>query len=158
MPEDKLASVKVKDVKQLIVANPSILMENSSLNELLKEIIKDSRSRHVYIINKKNKLIGSVRLNNTIQYMFPSIALLQGSDTLQVGTYMMFSSAKTVKDIMTTNPSYVFEDTALSEMIKILIREKVNELPVVDKELHVIGEVNFLEVIQYYLKESLILV
>jgi len=152
MPEDSLANVKVRDIKQLIIQNPSVLDENSSLEDLLKEIIKDTRSRHVYIINKQNKLVGSVRLNNTIQYMFPATSLLQESETLQIGSYMMYSSAKTIKDIMTTNPNYVFKDTSLSEMIKIMIREKVNELPVINKDHQIIGEVNFLEVIEYYLK------
>ncbi|HHE37056.1 MAG TPA: CBS domain-containing protein [Candidatus Cloacimonetes bacterium] len=152
MPEDRLAKVKVRDIDQLIIENPSVIDENSSLIDLLREIIKDTRSRHVYVVNKKNKLIGSVRLNNTIQYMFPATSLLQERENLQISSFMLYSSAKTVKDIMTTNPSYVFEDTLLLEMIRIMIREKVNELPVVDKQHQVIGEVNFLEVIDYYLK------
>ena len=57
MPENSLANVKIRDIKQLIIQNPSVLDENSSLKDLLKEIIKDTRSRHVYIINKQNKLV-----------------------------------------------------------------------------------------------------
>jgi len=36
-----------------------------------------------------------------------------------------------------------------------MIREKVNELPVINQNHQIIGEVNFLEVIDYYLKNVL---
>jgi len=67
---------------------------------------------------------------------------------------MHYSSSKVVKDIMKTNPNYVYEDSLLSEMIAIMVREKVNELPVIDKDRKIIGEVNFLKVIAYYLKNT----
>jgi len=73
MPEEKLANKKGKGVRQLISVDPSILSEDRSLRELLEEIIKDTRFRHVYIVNNNNELSGSVRINNTIQYLFPSI-------------------------------------------------------------------------------------
>ena len=41
MPEDRLAKVKVRDIDQLIIENPSVIDENSSLIDLLREIIKD---------------------------------------------------------------------------------------------------------------------
>ena len=40
----------------------------------------------------------------------------------------------------------------LSEMISIMLQETVNELPVVDDEMHVVGEVNMLEAIKQYLE------
>jgi CBS domain-containing protein len=71
---------------------------------------------------------------------------------MQISSYMDYSTATSVKDIMTTNPEYVYETTSLAELIKIMIREQVNEVPVIDKDRRVIGEVNFLEIIAYYLK------
>jgi CBS domain-containing protein len=64
---------------------------------------------------------------------------------------MEYSAAKLAKDIMNTSPIYVFEDTPLAEMITIMTREKINELPVVDKKQKIIGEVNVLEIIAKYL-------
>jgi len=119
MPGDSWLKVKVKDINQLIVKNPSTLNETSSLKDLLEEIVKDAKSRHVYIVNYQNKLIGSVRLNNTLQYMFPTISLLNENDVFQIGSYQVYSSAKSIKDIMTANPSFVYEDTLLSEMVKL---------------------------------------
>ncbi len=151
MPEEMLINKQVKDIKNLICKDPSVIFQENSLTDLLREIIKDTRSRHVYVVDDHNKLVGSVRLKNTIQYMFPSITLLQESKALQVSSYLNYSQAETVKEIMTRNPSYVHENTTLAEMIRIMVKEQVNELPVLDREFTIIGEVNFLELITYYL-------
>jgi len=51
--------------------------------------------------------------------MFPTISLLNENDVFQIGSYQVYSSAKSIKDIMTANPSFVYEDTLLSEMVKL---------------------------------------
>ena len=152
MPKDKLAKIKVQNIKDLIVKKPAIVTAKTPINEVLKKIIEDTRSRHAYIVNDENILIGSIRVNNIIQYLFPTTILLDSSEAPHIGSFMEYSSATTAGDIMNTNPSYVFEDTLLAEMAQIMMREKINELPVVDKNKKIIGEVNILEIIAYYLK------
>lgn len=152
MPEEQLINKRVKEIRGLICKSPSVLHENSSLLDLLREIIKDTRSRHVYVVNDQDKLVGSVRVKNTIQYLFPSLTLLQESKAMQISSYLDYSTATSVKDIMTTIPEYVYETTTLAELITIMVREQVNEVPVIDKDRRIIGEVNFLEIIAYYLK------
>ena len=154
MPEEKLAKIKVKDIRDIIVQNPATIDQDSSLEELLSKILEDSSSRHVYVINEKNKLIGSVRLNNTIMYLFPTAALMEDSEFFSVSDFMEYSSAKKVKDIMNRVCSYAFEDMYITEMIRIMIKEKVNELPVINKNFEIIGEVNVLEIISFYLKNN----
>jgi len=154
MPEEKLSKVKVKDVMHLIVKKPATISKDSSLDQLLSKILEDTTSRHVYVVNEGNKLIGSVRLNNTIKYLFPAISLQENTDVFEIGSYMEYSNAQKVEDIMNTVCSYAFDDSMISDVIRIMIREKTNELPVVDKEFKVIGEINVLEIIMYYLKQK----
>ena len=49
---------------------------------------------------------------------------------------------KKVRDIMNPDPCYVREDTPLPGTSRLPIRERTNELPVVDGEMRVIGQVN----------------
>jgi len=53
---------------------------------------------------------------------------------------------------MNTKPGFVQSDTSVNETVKIMIEETVNELPVVDNEHRVIGDINFLEIIAAYIK------
>ena len=154
MPEEKLSKIKVKDIMHLIVKKSTTISKDSSLDQLLSKILEDTTSRHVYVVNEGNKLIGSVRLNNTIKYLFPAISLQENTDVFEIGSYMEYSNAQKVEDIMNTVCSYAFDDSMISDVIRIMIREKTNELPVVDKEFRVIGEINVLEIIMYYLKQK----
>ncbi len=154
MPEEKLSKIKVKDIMHLIVKKSATISKDSSLDQLLSKILEDTTSRHVYVVNEGNKLIGSVRLNNTIKYLFPAISLQENTDVFEIGSYMEYSNAQKVEDIMNTVCSYAFDDSMISDVIRIMIREKTNELPVVDKEFKVIGEINVLEIIMYYLKQK----
>lgn len=152
MEKDRLSVVKVLDIMNLIVKEPVLKGKKSTIKEILSEILKDPRSRHVYIVNDKDQLIGSIRLNNVIEYMFPTTTLLDNSQSLKLISYMNTITANYADEIMISNPSFVYENTSLEEMIVIMTKEKINELPVIDKNRKVIGEVNVLEVIEYYLE------
>lgn len=150
MPEKMLSKVRVKDIRHLIVEKPPTTSKYTPIELLLDIIIKDTRTRHVYIVNDQNALIGSVRLNNIIQFLFPSILLTDTVDLHSVTSFLDNIFAKKTEDIMNKNPAFVFEDSLLSDMIKIMHKEKVNELPVLDSNMKIIGEVNVLEIITYY--------
>ncbi len=150
MPEEKLAKIKVKDISSLVVKKAAILNKNASIDELLEKIIEDTNSRHVYIVDENSKLVGSVRLNSVVEYLFPTATLLRSKDNFNFMQFLSLSSVKSVEKIMIKFPNFVYEETSLSEMVQIMTREKVNELPVIDKAKKVIGEVNILEVISYY--------
>jgi len=152
--EEKLAKAQVADINELIVNNPAIVREDTPINEMLESIIKDTRSRHAYVVDKHNKLIGSIRINNVIQYLFPSTILKEQQNSPKVGSFMDYLNAKVASDIMSMRPNYVFKDTSLDKMVDLMIEDKSNELPVVNKDMEVIGEVNVLEVIAYALQNN----
>jgi len=152
--EEKLAKAQVADINELIVINPAIVKEDTPIREMLESIIKDTRSRHAYVVDKHNKLIGSIRINNVIQYLFPSTILKEQQNSPKVGSFMDYLNARVAGDIMSMRPNYVFKDTPLDRMVDIMIEDKSNELPVVNKEMEVIGEVNVLEVIAYALQNN----
>ncbi|MCD6441518.1 MAG: CBS domain-containing protein [Candidatus Marinimicrobia bacterium] len=154
MSEEKLLKTPVGSIKDLIAKETVIVSPDTKIKDILAKIIKDTRSRHAYIVDKNNVLIGSIRVNNVIQYLFPTTVLLDSADSFYIGSFMEYSAAKLAKDIMNTSPIYVFEDTPLAEMITIMTREKINELPVVDKNQKIIGEVNVLEIIAKYLMNN----
>lgn len=146
MHEDKLVDIPILEIKDLIVKDPTIISSDKTIKELFEAIIADSRSRHAYVTDADNRLIGSVRINQVIQYLFPTL-VLQSSNLMQISSFLEFSNAKEVGDIMNKNPQYVYEQTPIKHLIEIMISEKTNELPVVDKNLKLIGEVNVMEII-----------
>ena len=82
------------------------------------------------------------------------VFFLENRDIPQVGTFLEFSTAKTASDIMNANPSYVFEDSALGDLVRLMIDEAINEIPVLNRDKKVVGEANILEIITHYLKSE----
>lgn len=154
MEEDKLGSVLVKDISHLIVMEPALVSSEASIREVMEKIILDTRSRHAYIVDEEGVLMGSIRVNNLIQYLFPTSTLLESPGEFQISSFLYYTKARQARDIMNVNPSYVHESTPIVEMIRIMTKEKINELPIVDNRKRVIGEVNVLEIIAYYLKNQ----
>ena len=147
MFEEKLLNVRVSDISDLIVRNPAIVRSDCTIRKMLEKVVEDTRSRHAYIVDDTGKLIGSIRLNNIIEYLFPTTILMENRDAPRLCSFLDYTEASQVKEIMNRKPVYVFEDTPLPEMIKIMRQEVINELPIVDKNIKVIGEVNVWEII-----------
>jgi len=151
-PRMKLGNMKVRDVRHLLVKDPVIVSPDQMVEELLTVMNKDPRTRYAYVVDKKGRLIGSVRMSDVAKYLFPFEAVVDSSTELSVGKYASFE-AKTVGDIMDDSPRFVKEATSLSDMANILVQEKINELPVVDDQMHIIGQLSLYEITTAYLKE-----
>ena len=145
----KLGNMKVSDIRNLIVADATTIKVDASIDELLAKVIDDPRTRHVYVVDEEGRLVGSVRMNMIVQYLFPLSSVIDATDDIKQ-KFLAFGTHN-IASLMNTNPSYVVEDDTLSRMSQILIHEKINELPVVDDDKKVIGEVNVFEVIKAYL-------
>lgn len=153
MREEMLSNVTVENISSLIVQKPALVLPETSIETMLRNVVEDTRSRHAYVVDADNRLIGSVQFNNIIQYLFPSTILLELDDSPKISSFMEYSDATHVHQIMNTRPRYVQKSTPLSAMVRIMIEEKINELPVVDDQMHVIGEVNVLEIIAFALQD-----
>jgi CBS domain-containing protein len=149
--EESLGKVLISEIKDLIIKNPTIIYKDTKIKDIMSAIIEDSRSRHAYVVDNSGKLIGSIRTNNIIQYLFPT-TYLKESQSLQISSYWEFSNAKTAEDIMNKNPNYVYEHTNIKKLITIMISEKINEVPVIDKNFKLVGEVNVMEIIAKWLE------
>ena len=146
----RLADMKVKDIRHLLVEDPATISPSASLLEVLEEMKKDLRTRHVYVVDTEDRLLGTVRMGSVVEYLFPFDAVIE-QDTPLYETYVPRLDAKTAADLMHTPPVRVTEETSLGEMARLLIREAINELPVVDGNERLIGQVNVYETIKAYL-------
>jgi CBS domain-containing protein len=89
--EKHIADRKVGDVRHLVVPNASTVRPDQSVDDLLRIMIDDPCTRHVYVVD---------------------------------------------------------------EMARILLREKITELPVVDADHRLVGQINMYEVIAGHLNDT----
>jgi CBS domain-containing protein len=136
--------MRVGDIRHLLVEKPSVITPDQPISRLLNCILKDPRTRHVYVVDEAGRMVGSVRLNALVRYLFPYESL---DTTESAGEVFRILSANCVGDIMSEDFHWVRDSTTLEDLVRIMSEDQVNELPVVDDRMRPIGEINMLEVI-----------
>ncbi len=116
-------------------------------------MIEDPKTRHVYVVDKNKHIIGSIKLSDIREDMFPFSVFDTKVDITKQGL-INYKKSLLACDIMSYNFEYVYEESKLPDVFRIMHEEGINELPVVNSQLEIIGEINFFEIILYYLKNK----
>jgi CBS domain-containing protein len=148
-----LGKMKVSDVWHLLVKEPTCVHESTTISDVLAKINEDTKTRHIYVLNEQGRLAGTIRMNTIVKYLFPMSAIIDDMNEAMHDQFLTFH-AKSSKDVMNPKPVFVYAETQLSDVANLLLKEKINELPVVDKDMKVIGQVNVYEIIGAYLNNQ----
>jgi len=138
---------KVRDIRNLITPNASVVDENTPLSKVAEEIIKDPKTTAVYVIDKDKKLTGVIPLEELIQYLYYEYI---PEDYILYHFPLIISKNATAQDIMLP-PVYVKDTDSITDAFKKMFRNRMSEVPVVDDDMHVIGDLNMLELITAWL-------
>jgi len=145
-----LGELKVADIQHLVVDEPSVLGPDASVDELLSAMLADLRTRSVYVVDDERRLLGCVRMDRVVDRLFPLEAIVSHSFEASLRNASALN-AKRVRDLMVKGVTAVHESTSLADVAKILMKEKVQEVAVVDQDGKLVGEVNVYELIKAYL-------
>ncbi len=138
---------KVRDIRNLITPNASVVYENASLSKIAEEMIKDPKTTAVYVIDENKKLKGVIPLDELIQYIYYEYI---PEDFIMYHFPLVLSNDATAQDIMLP-PVYVKDTDTITDAFKKMFKNRMKEVPVVDEDMHVIGDLNMLELIMAWL-------
>ncbi len=153
MNKIKLERKTAKDVKDLLMEQPATVELDQTIDDVLNSTIEGRRTQHVYVVDSEKRLVGSIRMNTIVEYLFPYASLSEKAGEVLSG-WMPRIGAKTAGDLMNTDSLAVEETTPLSDVARILMREKINELPIIDKQSRIVGRINMNGIIASYLNDA----
>ena len=134
---------RVKDIRNLITQEAAIVKEDDLLLKVAEEIVKDPKTRAVYVVDKNDKLVGIIPVIELVQYLYYEYI---PQEYILYRFPVILSSEATAGDIMLP-PIYVHDNEHISDALIKMFKNNLKELPVVDDEMHVIGDLNILELI-----------
>ncbi len=144
-----MPDIKVKNVRNLITQNAAIVGEDEGIETIARKIVEDPKTQTVYVVNKKNKLVGIIPVNEVLQYLYYEdipVEFITYSFPISYGNVR-------AKDMMLP-PTFVRDDESLSDAFRVMFEHKLMELPVVDKDMRVIGDLNAMELIEAWLTRN----
>ncbi|MGD0818897.1 MAG: CBS domain-containing protein [Methanomassiliicoccales archaeon] len=141
---DEMTYKLVRDAYRLVVKDPIIVDEEDNISEVIELILSEPRTRSAYVVDEDRKLIGMVGLRQLLQAIGVSISISQSMDGQKnlLDSKVDFS----IKDRMFV-PQMVHEEDSLLEALEMMISNEMEDLPVVDGNDVLIGELNGFEVL-----------
>ena len=139
-----MKKMQVKDIRNWITKNASVVREDAPIKEVAKEILKDPKTQVVYVVNKNEKLVGLIPVTGILQYLFYDYIPVE---FITYSFPLALTEDIRAKDIMLPSV-YVKDNESVKEAFRIMFENKLMELPVVDSNMHVIGDLNTLELIE----------
>ncbi len=145
-----LYHLKVKDLQEPINQKASLVEKSEDIETVFHLLEKKN---HVWVVDDKKSfhVIGVITTSDTFQLFAPPTTPLQPYDkpTLQSFHYGL---PTTVGDIMSTQPITVHPEVPIVEVILTMKQQKIKQLPVIDENERLIGEITINHLIKEYLK------
>lgn len=141
--EKRFEDVLVDDVFDKFVLQPSTVPSGAKIGMVIDQMLSNPRSRKAYVIDEQGKYLGTVSTETVLRLM---------GYRLGVREYGAMSFIRFLRDILKERADEVMvkgrtvnRSTKLSAAMKIMIEDHLNDLPVVDDEGRLIGELVSLE-------------
>ena len=145
-----MPTIKVQDIMNVVTPSATVINEEDSIFEAAKKLIEDPRTHTVYVINQDKKLTGLITVGSILKYLYAEHIPLEHMEF----DITPFEREKLkAKDIMLP-PVFVKINEPIENAFEKMFEYKIWELPVVDDEMHVVGDINGLELIYGYLNKN----
>ena len=141
--EKRFSDTLVGDVFDLIVRRPATVTAGSSVNDVIDGMLGNPVSRKVYVVDDERRLLGMVNTDTVLRLIGYRTGIRElGGMSFYRFLRDMFKEE--VGSLMSPTRSVTKED-GLKKALDIMIKDHVNDLPVVDEEGRIIGELISLE-------------
>lgn len=152
-----------KPVKDIMESNVISVYKNASISELSR-ILLENNITGVPVVDEDGKLIGMVTdadiITENLEPIFPiyfdplimSFAYIDNFKKYQKDVKEYLSTR--VSEIMTRRVKTVKADTPINDAVRILVKDRINRIPVVDNDNRVIGILARADVLKSMLADS----
>jgi len=147
-----LYEFKVKDLMKTTSSGAPFVEKNANINDIFSVL---SKNKHVWVVenNEDMRVIGVITEHDTLSLFSPPYTPLQTFDkpTLQSFQYGL---SQTAEDIMSKRPVTTSSEEKIRDVILKMKQHKIKQLPVVDENDKLLGEISLNNFIENYKKEQ----
>jgi CBS domain-containing protein len=145
MSDKDIRDLLVEDVHEVMVGKPAIVKEDAILKDVVDSMTQNLISRKVYVVDDEEKLIGVI----TIETLLRQVGYRVGVREAGVISFFKFLSGvfkENVTEFM-EKPVTVTNRHKVLDALRMMVEHHLNDLPVIDDEGKIIGELNSLEIL-----------
>ncbi len=143
-----MKKIYVKDVRNKIT-KPLIISEDNLIEKIADKFLESPINRTIYVVNDNEKYSGYIKLTNFLELILVDMVDTSFYKNLIDDPYSLgkLFTIKRAKDLMRTENICVKDDDNLEKVVTIMNNYSLQELPVIDNENRIIGDINIHEII-----------
>ena len=141
--------VKIKNMRMLVTPYPAFVEKKASADDIAKMLIASPNLKSIYVVDDKMKLVGRVTLKKLIKHEFMNLL----PNSFEYFDALEFIGNKTAEDLMIP-PDYVKDNDTLKTAFVKMYENEFDELPVVDNDLHLIGNIDLIELLTILIEKK----
>jgi len=143
---DEFSFRYVRDAFRLIVTKPIIVTKGMGLREVVERVLEDPRTRSAYVVDSKHRVVGMIALREMLEAIEGSLSLFEKVRPQARSKPRRKPIPFSVEAHM-FKPVTVTEDDRLIDALGRMIEHRQEDLPVVDENGVLIGELNGFEIL-----------
>ena len=120
-----------------------LIQQNTPITELAQAIQWHRHSRQLYVVDEQERLLGNITLGRLVMYIFAS----SHGASMNRRHVMGLITCKTAGDLMTEGTLSARMDDKVEEVLETMVSENVEEVPVIDEEGRVIGDLTMVDLL-----------
>ncbi len=114
---------------------PIMVRSNAHIRDLVEEFMKNPSLHHLCVVDEKEALLGLINRKRVFKAIFHHHI----SPEARLSKLISYVTAETSSDLMLTHVFTCREDEEIYDLIKMMIEQRIREVPVVDKKNRVLG-------------------
>ena len=142
-----LEKVKVRRVARIFRPEQLKVRSDAPLNQLVKVLLDNKENHNIYVLDDVGSLIGIISFHELTKVFWAKIGLMD-HEIFDHMEFIHYTYSTTAEDTMTPAVS-VTDDDSLLTAIRLMEKHRLRDLPVLDKNGHVIEEVNSTELLAF---------
>jgi CBS domain-containing protein len=142
-----IEDLRVKDIYNCYDVEPSIVTKGDPVWKMVAALITRPSGRNVYVTDTDGKLIGIISFRDILRVTNARL----GARRAGVVGFVKYLGDLLREDIdkLMRDPVTVKQDTELLEALKKMEEVKMNDMPVVDDDYKIVGELSGMEILRF---------
>ena len=153
MVKKDIKDLKVEDIFDIVTGDPVVVTEDSILRDAVEAITKNLTSHKVYVVDSAGVLKGVI----TIETLLRQVGYRVGVRETGMISFFKFLSGvfkENVTEFM-EKPVTINKQHFVLEALEKMVEYHLNDLPIIDDENKLIGELHSLEILKHT-KDSIV--
>jgi CBS domain-containing protein len=156
-PESITQATSIETADRILQMRPVVVSADASLTEVAEQAVENTGCRVIAVVDPDERLVGvlpvSVLVNDVFQKIVPEEFLGEILDLEAALAYADRIGARTARDIMSPAVS-VHPDETVRTAFERMHTSALNGLPITDRDEHVVGYVDQLELLVVWVHAS----